>query len=256
MLKSVAWGEKLRAWKRAPASCYMHNAAGFQINQGSLTQAGRWERDKVRKILCLRRQADEGMHGFHQRTQQRINKAFRNAEVEVLHRRLLRTSHRWIKVAVEFCWQADDGGTIYPLRELMSVRLPQNWPFEQAAGLDMDPQNVTGWRHRRPGRFNDWSEHLRTAFGDEWLQFAMSSTRKEWRRSEDGFIEKLSNMWGLTPEMADTDTHGEIVKEAVASEARSNAEGLLLRPQALENRSEPQSAHVGRFSSHQDGDGI
>eukprot|EP00973_Karenia_brevis_P014047 1908602-Karenia_brevis.AAC.1 len=57
--------------------------------------------------------------------------------------------------------------------------------------------NLTGWLHRRPGPCNDWADHMRAAFGDDWLDFAISSSVKEWRQTEDGFIKKLGRLWAL-----------------------------------------------------------
>eukprot|EP00973_Karenia_brevis_P038290 5279304-Karenia_brevis.AAC.1 len=79
----------------------------------------------------------------------------------------------------------------------MSARKFSDWPMEQAVGLDMDPQNKTGWRHRRSGPFKDWAEHLRAGFGDEWMEFAINSSQREWKGTESTFVDKLCLKWCL-----------------------------------------------------------
>ena len=115
----------------------------------------------------------------------------------MMHQRVVRAQYRWVKSALMFSWDGQNGEPIYPLRELMLHRLPHEWAFVQALGLQTDPYNEDNWRHRRTGQFSEWSSMYAMVFGDEWCDFAIKSSAQEWRAQEHNFVVKVCSLWGL-----------------------------------------------------------
>eukprot|EP00973_Karenia_brevis_P085285 11837050-Karenia_brevis.AAC.1 len=196
---TAPWNEKLRAWNVAPAACALHNSVGFRASGEDLLRLGQWEREKARRFLKIRRRPEEGNFAYNHRSKHIIESAFHSSNEQMIHQRVLRAHHRWLKVAVDWAWLDGDGSRIYPIRELLCVRPAKLWPWSQAVGLDMDPSNKTCWRHCRSGPFRDCTDHFRAAFGEDWLEFAISSSPSEWKATERGFIDKLGSLWNLPP---------------------------------------------------------
>eukprot|EP00973_Karenia_brevis_P049136 6815139-Karenia_brevis.AAC.1 len=162
--KPAPWLEKLRAWSQGPVASCLHNVAGLHASPAVLVQLGQWERDKARKFLKLRRRPDESNFQYNHRTKHKTLETFWRNGLPLIHERVLRAQHRWTKEAMDFRWLAADGTAVYPLRELISMRQPRFWPFELAAGLELDPRNRTGWRHSRTGPVTNYERHLQTAY--------------------------------------------------------------------------------------------
>eukprot|EP00973_Karenia_brevis_P070157 9752370-Karenia_brevis.AAC.1 len=62
-------------------------------------------------------------------------------------------------------------------------RSEQWWRREQAVMSVLDPRNVTGWKHHRPGTHQRWDSQLYDVYGAGWMSTALD--RGRWRRLRD-----------------------------------------------------------------------
>ena len=81
---------RIKAWASVPACSAILGSAGWHLTSTNLQRIRRWELQKVRQMLRLKRCPDDSNATFNQRTAKSIYSWFANAKTMLVHHRVLK----------------------------------------------------------------------------------------------------------------------------------------------------------------------
>merc|ERR1712241_248640 len=122
-----------------------------------------------------------------------ISHLFKNFDILRLHHQTLKSTHAWADdwFRVRF----EPGGDM--LRQLYEVRKAEAWQSTHDVLSQIDRRDISGCRHRMPGRLCLWEKPFIDAHGAQWRDALHGLTSREWKRTFLAFVQKLCLQWNL-----------------------------------------------------------
>ena len=195
VLRDVRGGieKRLRSFHNAVGQTLVYNSGGWHVTKHLLARLRAWENNKFRIMFGLKRAPEESREEHMKRISARLTAWHSKFKLLRTHERVLNAVHRW---AGKICSFKLPNGE-QPLWCLLQSRCLRHWNDTHEALNLLDPRNVTGWRHAKPGKPpTSWEQALVLAHGVDWWD-AVQQHPEEWRFARTAFITKVCGIWGF-----------------------------------------------------------